>query len=222
MSTIDRTKLQEDAVRRQVRDAGHAHMLLSDAQLDASRHATFGHLAVDAPVWVFAYGSLMWSPMMQFAERRRARIHGWHRGFYLWSKINRGTPDTPGLVLALDRGGSCGGIACRLDPSTAAEDLGLLWRREMIAGTYVPRWMRAWTADGPVDAVAFVVDRTKDTYAGRLDDDTIVDVALRARGHYGPCRDYLVETADSLERMSMADVRLTRLAARCRSVGDSG
>jgi len=214
MSTVDRNKLKEDGVRRAVREAGLGHLLVSDEALDASRHRTFADHPADAPVWIFAYGSLMWSPLMQFAERRRARVHGWHRGVYLWSMINRGTPETPGLVLGLDRGGTCEGIACRLDPATAVEDIELLWRREMIAGTYVPRWMRAHTNDGPVRAVAFVVDRGKPTYAGRLDDDTIVDVALRAGGHYGRCRDYLVETAQSLEQVGMADARLSRLASR--------
>lgn len=216
MSSVDRNKLKEDGVRRAVREAGLGHLLLSDEAVDASRHRTFADHPPDAPVWIFAYGSLMWSPLMQFAERRRARVHGWHRGFYLWSMINRGTPDTPGLVLGLDRGGACEGIACRLDPATVAEDLELLWRREMIAGTYSARWMRAHTAEGPVRAVAFVVNRDKPTYAGRLDDDTIIAVAERARGHYGPCRDYLMETAQSLEKMGMADARLSRLAARLR------
>lgn len=214
MSTVDRNKLKADGVRHAVRESGLGHLLLSDEALDASRRHTFADHPIDDPVWIFAYGSLMWSPLTQFAERRRARVHGWHRGFYLWSKINRGTPETPGLVLGLDRGGSCEGIACRLDPATAAEDIELLWRREMIAGTYVPRWMRAHTDDGPVRAVAFVVNRAMPTYAGRLDDDTIIDVAMRAQGHYGPCRDYLVETARSLEKLGMADTRLSRLAAR--------
>jgi cation transport protein ChaC len=216
MSTVDRNKLREDGVRRAVREAGLGHLLVSDDELEASRRRTFADHPVDAPVWIFAYGSLMWSPLMQFAERRRARVHGWHRGFYLWSMINRGTAADPGLVLALDRGGACDGIACRLDHATAAEDIELLWRREMIAGTYSARWMRAHTADGPVRAVAFVVNRDKPTYAGRLDDDAIIDVARRAHGHYGPCRDYLVETAQSLEKMGMADARLSRLAARLR------
>lgn len=216
MSTVDRNKLKEDGVRRAVREAGLGHLLVSDDELEASRHRAFADHPADAPVWIFAYGSLMWSPLMQFAERRRARVHGWHRGFYLWSKINRGTPDDPGLVLGLDRGGTCEGIACRLDPTTAAEDIELLWRREMISGTYTPRWMRAHTEEGPVRAIAFVVNRTMPTYAGRLDDDTIIEVAMRARGHYGPCRDYLVETAQSLEKVGMADARLSRLAARLR------
>ncbi len=216
MPGVDRNKLKEDGVRRAVREAGLGHLLVSDDELDASRRRVFADHPADAPVWIFAYGSLMWSPLMQFAERRRARVHGWHRGFYLWSKINRGTPEDPGLVLGLDRGGMCEGIACRLDPATAAEDIELLWRREMISGTYVPRWMRAHTDDGPVRAVAFVVNRAMPTYAGRLDDDTIIEVAIRARGHYGPCRDYLVETAQSLEKVGMADARLSRLAARLR------
>ncbi len=216
MSGVDRNKLKEDGVRRAVREAGLGHLLVSDDELDASRRRVFADHPPDAPVWIFAYGSLMWSPLMQFAERRRARVHGWHRGFYLWSRINRGTPEDPGLVLGLDRGGMCEGIACRLDAATAAEDIELLWRREMISGTYVPRWMRAHTEDGPVRAVAFVVNRAMPTYAGRLDDDTIIEVAMRARGHYGPCRDYLVETAQSLEKVGMADARLSRLAARLR------
>ena len=214
MSTVDRNKLKEDGVRRAVRDAGLGHLLVSDAEMEASRHRTFADHRDGAPVWIVAYGSLMWSPLMHDAERRPAQVHGWHRGFYLWSMINRGTPETPGLVLALDRGGACRGVACRLDPATAAEDLELLWRREMIAGTYLPRWLHARTAEGPVRAVAFVINREKSTYAGRLDDDTIVDAALHARGHYGPCRDYLLETAASLEKMGMADARLSRLAKR--------
>jgi cation transport protein ChaC len=211
---IDRAQLARDAVRHAVRAAGHGHLLLSDAELDASLQAALAGRHRRAPVWVFAYGSLVWSPLLQAAKRLPARVHGWHRGFYLRSMINRGTPDQPGLVMALDRGGACAGIAMQLRRATQAEDLTLLWRREMITGAYQPRWVQARTATGTVQALAFVMDRAHPSYAGRLDDDTILETVRRARGHFGPCSEYLLETASSLERHGIADARLTRLARR--------
>lgn len=211
---IDRAQLARDTVRQAVRAAGHGHLLLSDSELDASLHAALAGRDRRAPVWVFGYGSLVWSPLLHAARRLPARVHGWHRGFYLRSMINRGTPEQPGLVLALDRGGACGGIAMQLRRATQAEDLTLLWRREMITGAYLPRWVRARTAAGTVDALAFVMDRAHPSYAGRLDDDTILATVRRARGHFGACSEYLLETAASLRHHGIADPRLARLARR--------
>lgn len=211
---IDRDQLEADAVRRAVRAEGHGHLLLSDAQLEASREAALAGRDPRDAVWVFGYGSLVWNPMLHVARRLPARVHGWHRGFYLRSMINRGTPQQPGLVLALDRGGACGGIAMRLRRTTLAEDLALLWRREMVTGAYQPRWVRAHSAEGIVEALAFVVERSHPSYAGRLDDDAILAMVTRARGHFGACSDYLCETAASLECNGVPDARLTRLARR--------
>ena len=114
---------------------------------------------------------------MEFAERRPARIHGYHRGFYIWSKINRGTPEVPGLVLALNSGGSCHGVAYRMHDDKFETELAILWRREMVAGTYMPKWINADIGGAMVRAIAFVVNRSKPGYAGRLDDEQI---ALRS------------------------------------------
>lgn len=214
---IDREQLAADAVRQAVRAAGHGHLLLSDAQLDASREAALAGRNRRGAIWVFGYGSLVWSPMLHAARRLPARVHGWHRGFYLRSAINRGTPDRPGLVLALDRGGACGGIAMQLRRTTQQEDLELLWRREMVTGAYRPQWVRAHTAAGVVQALAFVMERSHPSYAGRLDDDAILDMVRHARGHFGTCSEYLLETAASLERHGIADARLSRLARRLAS-----
>lgn len=211
---IDRAQLARDAVRQAVRAAGHGHLLLSDAELQASLQAALAGRDRRAPVWVFGYGSLVWSPLLHAAKRLPARVHGWHRGFYLRSMINRGTPEQPGLVLALDRGGTCGGIAMRLQRATQSEDLKLLWRREMITGAYQPRWVRARTATGTVEALAFVVERAHPSYAGRLDEDTILATVRSARGHFGACSDYLLETAASLAHHGITDPRLARLARR--------
>ena len=211
MSGVDRETLLRDGVRARVRADGNGHLLLPDEAVEASLTAMLTQRSPSAPVWVFGYGSLIWSPMLQFAEQRVAHVRGYHRGFYLWSKVNRGTPDRPGLVLGLDRGGVCGGVAYRIDEVLVARELALLWRREMLMGTYLPRWVHANTDAGPVRAIAFVVDRSKPGYAGRLTDDEIVRVVSTAQGQYGSCADYLLSTAEALARHGIADSRLNRL-----------
>ena len=193
-----------------MRDAGHGGMLLSDADLEKSSNTALSDRNSDDPIWIFGYGSLIWNPLFTFAERRVAKVRGYHRGFYLWSKINRGSPERPGLVLGLDRGGSCGGMAYQLHPDSVTEEFKLLWRREMLAGMYIPRWVNADTSSGIVSALTFVVDRAAKGYAGRLSDENIVTTALRAHGHHGSCADYLLETATSLEHHGISDQRMRR------------
>ena len=217
MARIERKHLEADAVRNAMRAAGHGHLLMPDDAVDASLANTMARHPPGAPVWVFGYGSLIWNPLLNCAERRVALAFGVHRGFYLWSQVNRGTPETPGLVLALDRGGQCGGVVYRLDPGTREEDLRLLWRREMVLGAYRPRWLTVRTDAGAVRAIAFIVDRQHPAYSGRLADDHIVSVALRAHGHYGACADYLLETASALAAHGIADRYLDRLARQVRA-----
>jgi cation transport protein ChaC len=212
VAKVDRSVLERDGVRKAVRDSGYGHLLMSDEDVARSLADTLAGHRKGEPVWVFGYGSLIWSPLMEFAERRPARIHGYHRGFYLWSKVNRGSPEVPGLVLGLDTGGSCHGVAYRLHREKVADELAILWRREMVAGTYMPRWVNAQTRAGSARAIAFVVNRTKPGYAGRLTDERIVAIASRASGHYGSCADYLIQTACSLEAQGIPDSRLSRLA----------
>jgi cation transport protein ChaC len=221
MTKVDRSVLENDGVRQAVRDAGHGHLLLSDEAVAASLAATLATHPQGKPVWVFGYGSLIWNPLMEFAERRRARVRGYHRGFYIWSKINRGTPEVPGLVLALDSGGSCHGMAYRMHDDKLDTELAILWRREMVAGTYMPKWITIDIDGSATRAIAFVVNRAKPGYAGRLDDGQIVSIALRAHGAYGSCADYLINTATSLEVAGIADPRLSRLAKLLAQAADS-
>jgi cation transport protein ChaC len=219
ISKVDRSVLEKDGIRQAVRDAGHGHLLMSDEDVAASLAATMSTHPKGEPVWVFGYGSLIWNPLMEYAQRQPARIHGFHRGFYLWSKVNRGSPEVPGLVLGLDKGGSCQGIAYRLHDDRLAAELALLWRREMVVGTYRPRWVGANVCGKLVRAIAFVVDRKKPGYTGRLDDRQIISIALKACGHYGTCADYLVQTANSLEAAGIADPRMTRLSKLVAQAG---
>jgi cation transport protein ChaC len=220
LAKVDRSVLERDGVRQAVRDAGYGHLLLSDEAVAQSLARTMAAHRPGEPVWVFGYGSLIWNPLMEFAQRQPARVHGYHRGFYLWSKVNRGSPEVPGLVLGLDKGGSCHGVAYRLHDDRLAAELALLWRREMVMGTYMPRWVKADLGRQAVRAIAFVVDRDKPGYTGRLGDQQIVSIALKACGHYGTCADYLVRTAASLEHAGIADPRLSRLARLVTEAAD--
>jgi glutathione-specific gamma-glutamylcyclotransferase len=212
LSKVDRSVLERDGVRQAVRDSGYGHLLLSDEDVARSLAQTMSAHVKREPVWIFGYGSLIWNPLMEYAERSSARIHGYHRGFYLWSKVNRGSPEVPGLVLGLDQGGSCQGVAYRLHDDRLDAELHLLWRREMVMGTYQPRWVQADLGDRTVRAIAFIVNRKKPGYTGRLDDRQIVSIAIKATGHYGSCADYLTQTAHSLEAAGIADPRMSRLA----------
>jgi cation transport protein ChaC len=134
------------------------------------------------------------------------------KGRPIWVFGYGGTPELPGLVLALDKGGSCQGVAYRMHDDRFAAELAILWRREMVAGTYMPKWINIDIDGTNTRAIAFVVNRLKPGYAGKLDDRQIVSIALRAHGAYGSCAEYLINTATSLEAAGIADPRLSRLA----------
>ena len=116
-------------------------------------------------LWVFGYGSLIWNPEVAHDERRAARAWGWQRGLCMWSHVNRGTVQCPGLVLALVPGGSCHGIVLRVPRARAEAELQRLWRREMPSPVYDPRWLRCRTPGGDVHALAFTLSRRSPSHA---------------------------------------------------------
>jgi cation transport protein ChaC len=167
-------------------------------------------------LWVFGYASLIWRPEFDAAEQRSALVRGWHRAMRMRSHILRGTPEQPGLVCALMSGGACRGVVFRLPRSRAHEELDRLWAREMLTGTYDPRFVPARTPAGIVPALAFTLSRRSDAYLGRIDDERMLHILRNARGRFGTTLDYLVETAQALRRHGVHDgeiERLVRLAA---------
>jgi len=145
----------------------------------ASLDATLERVADGSDVWVFGYGSLMWNPAFHHVEQRPARAAGWHRRFCLWNTFGRGSPENPGLTLALEFGGSCLGLGLRIAAADVRAELTVLWNREMLMGSYVPRWVRLTTAGGPVDAVTFVANRSNERYAGRLPVARVAELLAR-------------------------------------------
>ncbi len=180
---------------------------LSEAELRARRLT----LPPGEDYWVFGYGSLMWHPGFPHIEVRIARLRGYHRSFCVYSHRYRGTPQAPGLVLGLDRGGSCQGMVYRVPAGEGEEVLDYLYEREMVTGVYRPSWRRAETEQGPVSAITFVVDRSHRQYAGRLSHDDMVALILQGQGNRGPCMEYLENTVHHLRALGLKDRGLERL-----------
>ena len=199
--------------------AGHV-AYLSDEELAASLQSAFRHHAPNEDIWLFAYGSLIWNPGMPFAESVPARISGYHRGLCMWSRHNRGTPEQPGLVLALDNGGSCPGIGFRLPIVDSDAHLATLWKREMSLGAYRPSWLRCTLADGRrVRALSFVIRRDSSAYAGQLDDAVFRHVLATASGHFGSTLEYVEKTVVALRAAGIPDRKLESLLQRCVGAG---
>ena len=166
--TLSRRDLEEGRMRAVYMEAVDPRHPLTDEQLASSLAATLEVKPAASEWWVFAYGSLLWNPLFPFEDARPATLSGRHRRFCLWSLASRGTCNQPGLVLGLDRGGSCQGVAYRLPARSAHAELELLWRREMVLGAYHPLWVNLRSAGKLLVALAFVVDRAHRQYAGKL------------------------------------------------------
>ncbi|WP_225781673.1 gamma-glutamylcyclotransferase [Xenophilus sp. Marseille-Q4582] len=162
-------------------------------------------------LWLFGYGSLIWRPDFEFAERRPAQVQGWHRALKMWSRVNRGSPEVPGLVFGLLSGGSCRGVVFRIPAAAGLETLGRLWLREMPTGVYDPRWLRCATPGGPVRALAFTLSRKSPNFTGTLSDARYREIFATATGRYGSSLDYARQTFEELQRHGIHDAALARL-----------
>jgi glutathione-specific gamma-glutamylcyclotransferase len=164
--------------------------------------------------WVFGYGSLMWNPGFPYVERQTARVHGFRRSLCIWSTAHRGTAENPGLVMGLDRGGSCRGMAFRVDDKDRDDALDYLRKRELITNVYLERIVAIGLPDGRrVRAVTYVVDRLHPQYAGSLGVEEAAAVVLRSHGQSGPNDAYVLNTVTQLKQMGIRDLWLEAVGA---------
>jgi len=169
--------------------------------------------------WVFGYASLIWRPEFDAAERRTALVHGWHRALRMRSRINRGTPEQPGLVFALLPGGACRGMVYRLRPEHADDELERLWAREMPTGVYDARLLPCRTPQGTVAALAFTLSRRSEACLPHLPEEELLHILRHAHGRYGSTLEYLAETAAALRAHGVRDREIERLMALSRRHG---
>jgi len=209
--TLSRRDLELGRMREIYNAAPGYATALDDEALSASLAATLKAKPKGAGWWIFGYGSLLWNPIFPVAEARPATIHGLHRRFCLRSLATRGTRERPGLVLALEPGGACRGVVYRLPAPLAIDELHLLWRREMVVGSYRPVWVHAKSADRTIVALAFAVRRDHPQYA-TLSLDEQADTIANACGAFGSSCEYLMKTREALAAHGVADRYLDTLA----------
>ena len=173
------------------------------------------HAAED--LWVFAYGSLMWRPDFPFVERVESRLVGAHRALCVYSFVHRGTPERPGLVLGLDRGGTCRGIAYLVPAAERASTIAYLRAREQVTSVYRESMRPVWLKQEPerrVSALCYMVDRGHVQYAGRLTLEQQLHHVRQGHGQSGANRDYVIATVGALEELGYRETALHLLAQR--------
>ncbi|WFP60275.1 MULTISPECIES: gamma-glutamylcyclotransferase [unclassified Mesorhizobium] len=200
---------------RVVEDSGpdpHAAHL-DNADYETMLDALEAELPADEPLWLFGYGSLIWKPEIDHVEERVAVARGWHRSFCMNMTRWRGTKEQPGLMMALDRGGQCKGVAFRLNGNDRRQALDKLFRREMTLKptSYHPRLLNLTGNAGRFQALAFVINRKGTTYAGPIEEKVVVERLATSCGHWGSGADYLYNTVKNLEQRGIHDRHLWRL-----------
>jgi cation transport protein ChaC len=210
---LTRERLLSGAVEEMVRSA-FGSRLLTDAEREASlRNTLAARPDHGSGIWLFGYGSLIWNPTVHYVESRTASIEGWHRAFCLSTPAGRGTPEYPGLVLALDAGGSCTGAAFRIAEEVLVEELSLVWRREMLTGAYIPHWVPLRDRTGVIfgHGIAFTINRAGPQYAD-LPEAEVVRRLATAKGALGSASEYLFQTRDGLQTLGVHDPLIDHLA----------
>jgi len=187
-------------------------------RIDASLAETMSARPDDADdLWIFAYGSLMWNPLLDFNRRSVATLHGWHRSFCMRSLAGRGSPARPGRMLALESGGNTEGVALRLSGPQRHDELRVVWRREMVGGAYRPTWAPVTLDDGSrAHAIAFVADPERPLFERDASVATTAPIIARAAGSFGTNADYVFQLEEALSSCGLHDSYVESLAAELR------
>ena len=189
----------------------------SEQEIEASRRAFLGDVNADQDFWVFGYGSLMWDPSFHFAEVRLADVEGYQRRFTFKSKIARGSRDHPALMLSLEQqAGTCRGLAFRIPADLAGAELEILWRREMIAGSYAPLIVSMTTPQGNIRALVFASNTSHPNYVGDLPLSETAAIIATGVGAIGTNRDCLEQMAAQLKILEIEDPYVEQLLKQVR------
>lgn len=215
---ITRESLLDDAVRAKLQEKYQSMVFLTPQQQKESLEQCLSHWNGDLPVHVFAYGSLIWNPAMHCEAVATGRLFGRHRRMAMRSMFGRGTPECPGLMLTLLPGGCCDGVLLRIEASRVYEELSLLWRREMVSGSYRPRWLTVRTDAKVLDCLVFDYNPRHPSFIGALSLEQEVEILSQACGPLGPNKDYIYQTVNALESWCLRDARMSELARRLRTL----
>jgi len=210
---LTRDSLSNDSFKQAMLDEAPGEMGLMDPEaFEASRQAILREAEKTGELWVFAYGSLIWNPIIDVAEILPAKLEGYGRRFCVWAPIGRGSPDCNGLWLGLDAvdpeaktQAPCYGTALRIEPGKWDDETLILWRREMISGVYIPEWLTVEIGGAPKRCCVFVANPEHERYATEVSWADQVAAIAHAAGSLGTCREYLYALAENLSEAGMSD-----------------
>jgi glutathione-specific gamma-glutamylcyclotransferase len=215
--SLTRDSIRSGYVSEMIKKAGLSDECQTEDQLRSSVSFMLDNQPTKGPVWIFGYGSLLWNPAFNFVERRYCSLQGYHRSFCLKSFIGRGTPETPGLMLALKSGGSCEGIALQVDPDNLEEELFILWSREMPMKSYTPGWVELRTSEGELfHGVAFLSNPEHPRYLDSVSEEESLHLLATGHGHLGTASEYLYNTVSHLADLDIHDPSMSELADKVR------
>ena len=215
-TAITRDSLLRDDVGQWRQKYGDALDVLSPHELERFQSTMMESAPDLGDIWVFAYGSLLWNPAINFIEQKVGTIYGYRRSFCLQSVISRGTKRKPGLMLGLERCGACRSPAYRIAIDDVKTELTLLFRREMMTNVYRPKWLRMHTTDRIIPVLGFVMNPDHSLYVKHLTETQRSQIIATASGSLGRCSDYLFQTVTSLQSFNIRDRGLESLAQRVK------
>lgn len=212
MTGITRDEIRDGAIGRMIAEHDIVPPL-SREDRDRSRRPLLEVLSPGQDAWVFAYGSLIWNPAFHYVEKRVGRVHGYCRRFCLRSHVARGTATEPGLLVGLNRGGSCWGVVYRVNAANVGSETSLIWDREMSTAGYTPRWLSISTDNSTVRGLGFVADRAYEHFVGQLSFEETARIIATTSGRMGTCLDYLRSILENLNKLGVGDKQLEILLA---------
>lgn len=218
---ITREALLDGTLKQQHDLYAHAHpdmRFRSESEMNVLLEQTLAQHPAGEDLWVFGYGSLIWNPAFEYIDKCSALVHGWHRSFCLKLFMGRGTPEKPGLMLALEPGGACQGMAFRIAACRVKQELGLLWQREMFGGSYNARWVKLKLKEQTVTGVTFVINPSHPRYIKGLSAEQAALMILQARGELGSNLEYFEKTLACLNQLGVKDNTLAQIASFLPSV----
>ncbi len=211
-----------EAMRRAAKERGEDPWL-SEEELNATHAQMMSEHPEGEDLWFFGYGSLMWNPALNVAEAQFAKVRGFHRAFCLSLLMGRGSPEFPGLMLALMPGGACNGVAMRIPAAEAATETRILWTREMLSGAYRPVWLDTQIGETRIRSLSFAANPKHNRYVGKHSFEKQAEMIAKAQGVFGKNRDYLYNTVEALETHGVTSGPMHKLAKRVREIaGDEG
>jgi len=210
---LTRKNISQGYLGETIKNIPGSDRVLSDQDLVRERRKIIPDKGIGEDIYIFAYGSLLWNPTVEYEKQFFAKIFGFHRSFCMKTRLGRGSFKNPGLMLGLDKGGSCQGSAFKLKKNNAIKNIDILFRREMVTGAYKPKLLKTKLENGEVVlSLAFTVDKKHKNYFSKSTPKIKANLISKAHGFLGSCEEYLNNTLESLSELNITDKEMNSIS----------